>query len=119
MENTGGQFKTIWEMKEIILRCFKECEEAGFIRVAKGNSLSLVDQTVIKDSEGNLKVLVNQDAVADHISKTLIGELQEFEILRQLSPMFRQFDRIKNDMKILDDVAARNSGFQELRIGQK
>ncbi len=104
----SDQFKTIYEMKAIINRCFEECKDAG--------------HTISYDTvgpHGVITVLINQDAIADHISKTLIGELLELEILRKLSPLFRQFRSIEKDLQFLDEQAARESGFQSLRIGQK
>ena len=94
------QLKTVFEMKDIIERCLVECQEAGYIT---------------KDG----RIMVNTDAICDHISKTLIGELMEFEVLRKLAPMFRQLRSIEKDMGYLDDKAATASSYHSLRIGQK
>lgn len=99
--------KTIYELKELIERCFDECKKAGHI------------QEVV-DRDGDIAVaIINSDAIADHISKTIIGELMEFEILRKLSPMFRTFRSIEDQMKILDDKAAFQAQLPALRVGQK
>lgn len=110
--------KTIYELKELIERCFDECENAGHIKEIK------VEERVEEEGEKPVvlnprKVIINSDAIADHISKTIIGELMEFEILRKLSPMFRTFRSIEDQMKILDDKAAFQAQLPALRVGPK
>jgi hypothetical protein len=101
MTQNSDQFKTIYELKDIIKRCLNECEQAGYIATV------------------NKKIIVDEDMVAEHISKTIIGELLELEILRKLSPIFRTLDSIKVNMKFLDEKQAIDAGISNLRIGQK
>lgn len=101
------QFKTQFEMKEVIQRCLKECKEAGYIASFK---------TI---NAGEVETIVSQDAIADHISKTLIGELLEFEIIRKLSPVIRQQRSIERDLFLLDEKQKLESSFPNLRIGEK
>lgn len=110
------QFKTVYELREIIQRCLKECEDAKYIQEV--GYMSESSDGEIKHS-GPMKIIINSDQIADHISKTIIGELLEFEVLRKLSPMFRQLRSIEKNMEFLDDKHAKDSAMQSLRIGQK
>jgi hypothetical protein len=110
-EEMSDDPKTIYELKEIIERCFKECEEAGFIRFIGFHHEG-------KEFPPTF-VLVNPGGVADHISKTIIGELMEFEVLRKLAPMFRTFRSIEANMKYLDDKQTFQSQLPGIRIEPK
>lgn len=115
--------KTIYEMKELVERCFKECEEAGHIQVKNRASTDISDvEKMHKTLEVYFvkeRVIVNVSEIADHISKTIIGELLEFEILRKLSPLFRSLRSIENQMKFLDDKQAFQANLPGIRLGPK
>lgn len=111
--------KTQFEMKEIIERCFEECERAGQIkRLSKQEQYIAEFETNRYDDIFEHPIIVNLDGVCDHISKTLIGELLEFEILRKLGPVIRQQRSIERDIEILEKKHMEVMGLQELRINK-
>ena len=113
-----SNFKTAYDMKEIINRCFKECEEAEYI-----GKTEIIEYEGEDNNENPHEVeysfIRNQDQVADHIAKTLFGELLEFEVLRKLSPLFRSVRSIEANMEHLDNVQAFEASKGNIRIGPK
>lgn len=92
---------TQFNLKEIIKRCFDELEEATFI----------IPEVPEHASEVPKRIMINEDAIADHISKTLIGELLEFEIIRKAGPAFRSFESIKSSIQGLEEIG---KGLQQI-----
>lgn len=74
------------DLKKLIERCFEECERNGAIVEAN-----------------NTKILLRPMVVSEHITRTIIGELYELEILRKLGPLMRQQKAIESDMKMLEE----------------
>ena len=106
-----GNFKTAYQMKEIVLRCLKEAKEVGYI---VERHITTTDGKVVE-----LDALVNSDELANHISKTIIGELLEFEIIRRQSAILRSQKSINQDIEYLDGEFANYQRNLALRIGQK
>lgn len=109
-----SQQKTIYDMKDIIKRCFEECEKAGHI-----SKLEEMKNVKTGESEGTFFLVKNAEEVASHISKTLIGELLEFEILRRLGPAFRSMRNVENDLDFLFRKQLQEASVGNLRIGEK
>lgn len=91
-ERRISQFK----LREIVMRCFHEALDAGFITNAFEN-------------EGLTSCIINIPAVAAHISKTAIGELTEFEIVRKLQPVVRSVRSILDDCDFMDREEERDA----------
>jgi hypothetical protein len=104
--------KTQFDMKELIERCFRECEESGHIKVTKkdGPATALGSE---------VRTIVNLIGICDHIYKTLMGELLEFEIIRKLGPTYRTFRSIERDLERIETRSAIEANIPSLRIGQK
>ena len=96
--------KTVFDLERLIKRCFEESEKSGDIKPASGWG------------DRNSKVLVNSDAVAKHISMTIIGELFELEIVRKIAPMFRQFRSLERDLSYVEERQAADTALLGLRI---
>lgn len=97
--------KTKFEMEDIIQRCFEECISAGYVeRVDDASAKKKVD------------VIINKLELARHISKTLMGELLEFEMCNRLAPYFREHNRLQRDSEFLADKQAQFNAQQGLRI---
>lgn len=111
--------KTIYEMKDIIKRCFEECEKAGHIKKAKRAQGSHGENRTVDVKFEEETILVNPEEVASHISKTLIGELMEFEILRRMGPAFRSMRSVENDLEFLFRKQQQEISVGNLRIGEK
>jgi hypothetical protein len=94
--------KTIQDLERIIERCLNESEQAGDIKTLP--------------KLGDHKVLVNRDEVIRHISKTIIGELFEFEIIRKLAPTFRQFRSLERDLFYIEERESAASEMNKLRV---
>ena len=99
--------KMQFDIPSIIARCFDECKEAGYIE-----SVVAVKAGVHSDVDS----IVNPTAIAEHISKTLIGELLEFEIMRRLAPIYREDERIKRDLQLIEAEHVRHANLAGLRI---
>ena len=110
--------KTAFDIKDLIKRCFDELEQSKNITKMQ---LKLTAVGGIQTEETNIehRVLLNEDIVADHIAKTLIGELLEFEILRRLGPAYRSINSVENDLNFLFRKEQQEKGLSGLRIGQK
>jgi hypothetical protein len=85
-----------FSLHDIILRCFKEAQQAEFI-------------TNVSEKDGLTTCTINIGAVAQHISKTAIGELTEFEIVRKLSPVIRTVRGIVEDCAFIDQEEERDA----------
>lgn len=77
--------RTQFDMGGIIERCYKEAIETGIAEEGKEGVLLILDRS----------------AFALHLQKTLIGELLEFEIIRRLSPIFREIPRLDSDLNLI------------------
>jgi len=96
--------KTVYDLENIIERCFEECVKSEYI------------QKQITAERDEIAVIVNRDEVVKHISKTIIGELHELEVIRRISPIFREFRRLEKDFQHFDDLQKLEGDLQTLRI---
>lgn len=90
--------KTVYQLNEIVEKALKECREAKLIR---------------PDFEGG--IVISQEA-AEHISKSVIGELHELEIIRRLAPIFREIPRLVKDFQLVDAEQTTDSHRAALKI---
>lgn len=102
------QRKTVQDLEQLITRCFKELEESKDIKKEK-----IYDDPKVTDTR---TVIVNEENVARHISMTIIGELQELEVVRKLAPWFRQMRSLERDMEYIEMRQAAATSLLGLRI---
>ena len=89
--------KTIFDLEPIIKRCLEESKKMGYIK----------DQVVIDPglfAQATIQYLANQDELVHHIALTIIGELYEFEIIRRISPLFRENRALSADFLAFGDA---------------
>lgn len=91
--------KTVYQLEQIVKKALEECVQAGSIR-----------KEVVEDNHFNM------DAVANHISQTVIGELHELEIIRRLAPIFREIPRLVRDFEHVDTEQTADSRRGSLKI---
>jgi hypothetical protein len=75
--------KTVYDLQSIIERCFEEGKKMGYIKT----------RDIINAPEAEnerLTIVANQFDFVKHIALTIVGELYEFEIIRRISPIFRE-----------------------------
>lgn len=96
--------KTQFDMEDIINRCLDECVDAEYI----------LREEVAPDT---IRLIIkNKKETVAHISKTLIGELLEFEIVRRSAPWFREYRRLDADLQIVTEAQLREQGLASLRL---
>jgi hypothetical protein len=127
------QFKplpTIYNLRELIERCFEEARQAGFIRVTEGSpvsrlpeNLAVVDTTeALKQPDGgaltsiSAQVIAEERKLAEHIALTIVGELQELELIRKIAPMFRMFRQLEQNFLELDSATEHEAKMRSLRV---
>lgn len=109
--------KTIFDLKEIIERCFEEGKKAGYI------------QNFTIEEFGGKKTeamrIVNQTDLVQYISMTIIGELYELELIRRIAPIFREnraltkdFQEFGEDFQLFFDKAIQDLQLHSLRINE-
>lgn len=79
---------TIYQLRKVITKAFEEAEQAGLTQGAG---------------------IVKKPELIEHITRTVIGELYELEVLRKIGPIFRMFKELVEDFKYLDDQQAAES----------
>jgi hypothetical protein len=100
---------TIYELQSLVSRCIDEAEKAEFI-------IELTIPSADPAVEKKVKVLLNKEELVKHISRTIVGELFELEIIRRLAPVFREVKRLCNDFELLDIKEQERINIQGLRI---
>jgi len=109
--------KTVFDLEQIIKRCFEESTKAGDIQVLDEHNTEIATFEVpALEDRTNITLLVNIDNVAIHISRTIIGELYELEVVRKLAPFFRQFRSMERDLMYLEERQAADTAMLGLRI---
>ena len=84
---------TIFQLQELVERAIQECVEADYIHGE-----------------------VNAIESAKHISKTVIGELVELEVLRKIQAISRTQKEVSKDLEFLDSVVIEEHKKINLRI---
>jgi len=102
MDENPVQLKTQMDMNVIIERCFEELVKAGVAKVSDVPKGSII--------------ILDKPAAALHIQKTLIGELLEFEMIRRISPIFREFPRLESDLLYIKAKMEEKAPF---KVGKK
>ena len=95
--------KTQFEMDSIIYRCYEEAIETGIAKINSATSIIILDKA----------------AFSSHLQKTLIGELLEFEIIRRISPIFREFPRLENDLNLIHRKLDEHNRLISTKVGPK
>jgi hypothetical protein len=108
------QKKTQFDILDIVLRCFGECIEAGYI-VVKQDEIESHASGLVRAFTAR-SVIINEQEVASHISKTIIGELLEFEIVRRAAAIEREEERVKRDLEFVASQYKRMENIAGLRI---
>jgi len=90
---------TIYNLEGIVERCLAEAEEAGYLKRIAFHRTTGEETSVVPG-------IVNRLELVKHISKTIIGELHEFEVIRRISPVFREFKRLAEDFAFFDEQQA-------------
>ena len=105
---------TVYELQSLIERCLEEVERAGYIK-----SSSVLETDVNGPGLTERKILVNQEEIVKHIANTIYGELYELEMIRRMAPIFREFYRLAEDFKMIDERDQKRVNLAGLRIGEK
>lgn len=108
---TLQQLKTQFDLEEIVKRCFAECVDAKCIEIEGQTDKHAMGSTA--------KIIINEDQVASHISKTIIGELLEFEIIRRMTAVSREAPRIDRDLEYITSMERIHNEKLGIRIGEK
>jgi hypothetical protein len=107
-----SQLKTQFEMKEIIERCFEELERSGAIKPHTFRKDGSTQENPLK----TVKTFESASDLADHISKTLIGELLELDIIRRQAAVYREIGRLERDFVFIEAKSRDESEIPNLRI---
>lgn len=104
---------TFHELELVIERCFEEAEKVKYIekRIIAGRPNE-------EPEEKEVLAIVNSMELIKHISKTIIGELYEFEISRKLGPFFRMLRSLESDCKYIEGKHAQEYSDLGRRIGE-
>lgn len=106
---------TIYELQALVHRCFEEAEKAGFIKAYQTAAPPGVE--VSEHAVGyTLKAITNKDELVKHISRTIVGELYELELIRRIAPIFREVKRLTSDFEFLDVKEQERINISGLRI---
>jgi hypothetical protein len=98
------QMPTIYNLQELIDRCFEEARKAGYLKIE-----------ILEHAGTGPQIVVDQYKLTHHIALTIIGELYELEIIRKIGPMFRMFRQIETDFQNLDHAQALDFRLRNLR----
>jgi hypothetical protein len=96
---------TQFDLEELIGRCLEECVASGYIQKSQ-----VADSTVTHET------IINRVETLKHISKTIIGELLEFEIIRRWAPWEREHKRLDADLQHIVEREAQYRQLLGLRI---
>lgn len=109
--------QTVFDLENLIIRCLDEAEKVGYIK--KYETAAAPGVEVSEHAVGyQLKAIVNEIELCKHIAKTIIGELYEFEVIRQISPMFRQLRKLEGDFAYFDSRQSEETAMLGKRIGE-
>lgn len=109
------QKQTVLDLSRMIERCLKELLKAR--RLLNQGSYKL-DEDMMQRLYLMVEERLDYETVCQHISKTIIGELYELEMVNKLAPMFRMIPQLQADFKLLDDRYAQEQKLQTLRTEQ-
>lgn len=100
--------QTVYNLNKLVKRCLEESTRAGDIE----------NTTRVENNPRPTTrlTIVNEDAVCDHIAKTIIGELHELEIVRKVAPIFRVVRSLQDDFAVIDSEEKFHTSLQGLRI---
>lgn len=84
----------IFDLERIITRCFQEGRKAGWVSQV---------ETV---REGDVQAIADEHKLVQHISKTVIGELHELELINRLAPIFRSIRQLAHEFEEVDAAHA-------------
>jgi hypothetical protein len=98
-KNLQQDRKTVFDLPEIIIRCFEEAKKLGYISNYLGTTEELIERKQLP-----VPIIVNQNDLAHHISRTIIGELYELEIIRRIVPIFRENRALTHDFLLFGDA---------------
>jgi hypothetical protein len=99
-KNLQQDRKTVFDLPEIIVRCFAEAKKLGYI----SDYLGATEELVVQGRQIPVPIIVNQNDLAHHISRTIIGELYELEIIRRIVPIFRENRALTHDFLLFGDA---------------
>ena len=94
---------TIYNLRELIQRCFDEGKKAGFLLEYNA-------------ADGPRVILQDEFKLTQHIALTIVGEMKELEIVRKVGPMFRMFRELEGNFKELDDAATADFKLRNMRV---
>jgi hypothetical protein len=92
--------KTIFNLDEIIARCIKEAKTMGYI----DDKATCIVGEGIEEKAPVPPLLVNEHDFIKHLSRTIIGELYEFEIIRRITPIFRENRALTHDFLLFGEA---------------
>jgi len=102
---------TMLDLEKIVERCLRESLEAGRF-LSNSQYTNEIDQAAFHKS---LEQSIDFMVVSQHIAKSVIGELYEFEIIRKLAPIFRMIPQLKGDFEYIDDRFKQEEKLRSLR----
>ncbi len=106
----GDPRKTVFDLQELIQRCFNEAKEAGLIKKA---AREFYDDAQLPIGQ---TLIINERDLVKHIALTIVGELHEFEVIRRIAPLFREVNRLQSDFRYFEEREAADQQMRSLRI---